>query len=63
MKLLHDMPEASTIWFVIYNPHYKEKLGTTKIVYNSCFCYKSDKLRITAFVYQPKTSFDSSQTI
>ncbi len=34
MKPLHDVPEASIIWFAIYHSHYKEKLETTKSIYN-----------------------------
>lgn len=37
IKLLHNIPKASIIWFTTYYPHYKEKLGTTKSIYKLFF--------------------------
>ncbi len=37
MKPLHNISEVNTTWFATYPPHYKEKLGTKKFIYNPFF--------------------------
>lgn len=36
INLLHNVPEANTLWFTIYHLHYKEKLKMIRFVYNFC---------------------------
>lgn len=44
MKPLNDIPEISTAQFVIYHPHYKEKLGMIESIYNPFLLRLSPKL-------------------
>ena len=48
--------------FAVHHPHYKEKLWKTSAAYDPYLHYSFNKLRIIAFVYQPKSSFVPSHT-
>lgn len=56
------MLEANTMSFVIYHPYHKEKLRIKESVHDFCFYYRSDKLKIIAFMYLLKALFDLSYT-
>ena len=46
MKPFYGIPEAGNHWFVTYHTNYKEKLGMTKLIYDSCLLFRSEPLEI-----------------
>lgn len=57
IKLPYCIPKAGKYLFAVYHPHYKEEFWKTNTTYNSYPHYGSDKLKIIAFMYQPKAFF------
>lgn len=63
MKLLYYVPKAGSYYFAIYYLYYKEKLETTKSVYNFCLLYSNklvDNLTQT-LSYTIKLSLDNKK--